>query len=474
MKKILLTGATGYIGKRLLPVLLEKYIVVCCVRDIKRFNSPFKEHKNCQLIEVDFLLPETLSAIPSDIKGAYFLMHSMSASSKGFEQMEEDVAYHFVEAINKTNAEHVVYLSGINNTEGKLSRHLSSRSRVEDILLQGDFSTTILGAGIILGSGSSSFEIMRDLVEKLPVMIAPKWLLTQSQYIAVRNVIDFLEKTLFYTPIYNKKYDIYGPNVMNYKEMLLDFAAVRKLKRYVIQVPILTPKLSSYWLNFVTSTSFNLARSLVGSMTVEIIAAPNNLAEELGITLIPFKEAVNAAFKKVEQNQIVSSWKDSAVSGRLDLPLSNYIAVPTFGCYFDKRKRKVKNIQKSMDKIWAIGGETGWYYGTWLWELRGFLDKLLGGVGLRRGRTNPKDITAGDALDFWRVILADKTQKRLLLYAEMRLPGEAWLEFKIDENDKLQQTATFRPKGLLGRLYWLLVSPFHTLIFNGMITRLAK
>lgn len=474
MKKILLTGATGYIGKRLLPVLLQEYEVYCCVRDESRFNSEFKNHQNCKVIEVDFLDKASLHSIPKDIDGAYFLMHSMSTSSVNFESLEKEVANNFIDVISKTKCEHVVYLSGINNDSKTSSKHLSSRSNVEDILLNSTIHTTVLGAGIILGSGSSSFEIMRDLVEKLPVMVAPKWLLTKSQFIGVRNVVEFLEKTLFYEKSYNQKFDIYGPNVMNYKEMLFQFSRIRGLKRYIIQVPFLSPKLSSYWLYFVTSTSFNLARSLVGSMKVEIIANKNTFAEDLQIELSSFDEAIKDAFKRVEQNNVVSSWKDSAVSGRLKLPLSAYISVPSYGCNFDKRVRKTNDVTKSLNKIWAIGGETGWYYGTWLWKMRGFLDLMLGGVGLRRGRTNLNDISTGDALDFWRVILADKKEKRLLLYAEMKLPGEAWLEFRIDDKGILHQTATFRPKGLLGRLYWIIVYPFHNLIFKGMADKLSE
>ena len=473
MKKILLTGATGYIGKRLLPVLLENYHVLCCVRDKSRFSSKFANHPNCEILEIDFLNENASDKIPNNIDGAYYLMHSMSTHHNNFEALEEKVAQNFCQALEKTNVEHVVYLSGINNDNKTTSRHLSSRTKVEEILLNAQFNTTVLGAGIILGSGSSSFEIMRDLVEKLPVMIAPKWLLTRSEFISVKDVILYLENVLFFRDAYHQKFDIYGPTSMNYREMLLAFAKARGLKRWIIQVPVLSPKLSSYWLYFVTSTSFNLARSLVGSMKVEIIAKKNNLAQKLNITPTTFEDAIRDAFKRIEQNNIISSWKDSVVSGRISYPLSKYIEVPTFGCYKDKRIRKVDNKDKSIAKIWAIGGETGWYYGTWLWELRGFVDKIFGGVGLRRGRTNKDNIEPGDALDFWRVIYASKEEGRLLLYAEMKLPGEAWLEFEVNNGTYLQ-TATFRPKGVLGRLYWAAVYPFHNLIFNGMANKISE
>lgn len=475
MKKILLTGASGYIGKRLLPVLLmNEYEVYCTVRDISSFNSPHANHEKCHIIQVDFLKEKTLDTIPKDIDGAYFLMHSMSSSSEDFMQLETQIAQNFTNYLEKTNCEHIIYLSGIINDSSTISKHLNSREAVGNILAKSKCNTTILGAGIIVGSGSSSFEIMRDLVEKLPLMVAPRWLLTKSQYIGVRNVIEFLSKSLFNPVVYNKSYDIAGPNVMTYREMLLSFAQVRGLKRYIIQVPFLSPKLSSYWLYFVTATSFSLARSLVESMKVEIIAKPNDLDKLLIIKLLTFEESIKDAFAKVQQNDVASSWKDSVISGRLSKPVSSFIQVPIEGCFLDVRVKKINNIETTLNKIWSIGGTTGWYYGTWLWELRGFLDKLLGGVGLRRGRTNLSTIHTGDALDFWRVILADKKEKRLLLYAEMRLPGEAWLEFKINDNNELEQTATFRPVGILGRLYWYMVMPFHSLIFNGMAKKIAQ
>lgn len=344
---------------------------------------------------------------------------------------------------------------------------------VEETLASSIYALTTFRAGIIVGSGSSSFEIIRDLVEKLPIMVAPKWLDTKTQPLAVRDVLLFLSKAIGKEELYNKGIDIFGPNVLTYKQMLLQFAKVRGLKRYIITVPVMTPKLSSYWLYFVTSTSYKLASTLVKSMGVEIIGKPSDINSVLDIQPITYKEAVELAFEKIEQNSILSSWKDSMISsGRLKGSIHKYINVPKYGCFTDYKERKVLNKKKTIDKIWAIGGPTGWYYGTILWKFRGYLDKLFGGIGLRRGRTSPTDLSVGDALDFWRVIYADKEQQKLLLYAEMKLPGEAWLEFKI-ENDILKQTATFRPRGLAGRLYWYSVLPFHIFIFNGMINKLA-
>lgn len=470
---ILLTGVTGYIGQRLLPVLLEQgHHVVCCVRDARRFKYHNYNKNDITVIEVDFLNPETLKAIPENIDVAYYLIHSMSTLSGDFENMEEVCAQNFKERLDQTQVKQVVYLSGIVN-EVELSRHLTSRKHVEDILSDADFALTTLRAGIIVGSGSASFEIIRDLVEKLPAMITPKWLKTKCQPIGIRNVIQFLDGVKDKSETYGQTYDIGGPDILTYKEMLLRFAKIRNLKRYIWVVPVMTPKISSYWLYFVTSTSYALAKNLVNSMKVEVVCKPNNLAELLEITLLDYDTSIRLAFGKIEQNQVISSWKDALTSETLNKGISQYIEVPVNGCFTDIRKEKVIDISSTMNKIWSIGGQNGWYYGDFLWGLRGFIDQLFGGVGMRRGRKSPTEIHSGDALDFWRVLLADKEEKRLLLYAEMKLPGEAWLEFKIDEKNNLTQTATFRPLGVMGRLYWYTVLPFHGFIFNGMIKKLV-
>lgn len=471
--KILLTGATGYIGQRLLFILLEEgHEVYCCVRDPKRFNYKNYPKENIHIIQADFLDIETLQSIPEDIDVAYYLIHSMSTNSGDFSEMEAQCAINFKNRIDQTNTQQVIYLSGIIN-EDKLSKHLSSRKNVEAILGEGNFALTTLKAGIIVGSGSASFEIIRDLVEKLPVMITPKWLKTLSQPIAIRNVIEFLNGVKGNTETFNNAYDIGGPDVLSYKEMLLRFAKIRDLNRHIFVVPVMTPKISSYWLYFVTATSFPLAKNLVNSMKVEVLCNPNHLAEMLNIKLIDYDTSIKMAFDKIEQNQVVSSWKDAQSSNLLSKGISHYIEVPTNGCFVDIRKKKIKNVESVIQKIWSIGGKNGWYYANWLWELRGILDQIWGGVGMRRGRKSPTEISSGESLDFWRVLLADKDEKRLLLYAEMKLPGEAWLEFKIDKENVLTQTATFRPLGVMGRLYWYAVLPFHGFIFNGMIQNIA-
>ena len=472
MKRILLTGSTGYIGKRLLPVLVESgYEVVCCVRDIKRFTPPESLRSRIGIIEVDLLDKATLDRIPKDIDAAFYLVHSMSASSK-YQLLEQESAENFREAVSRTNVEHVVYLSVIVN-EAVLSEHLASRKNVEAVLRRGRYSLTTLRAGIIIGSGSASFEIMRDLVEKLPIMVAPRWLNTKCQPIGISDVITILSKTILNRKTYNKDFDIGGPDILSYKEMLLEFGRIRKLKRYIFTIPVMTPKLSSYWLYFVTSTSYKLAIALVNSMKVEVVCRNHDINEILGVHPMGYQAALKRAFSKIEENEVVSSWKDAFISSDLKLSISEFIQVPTFGCYKDIREKFVENRAECIRKIWSIGGKNGWYFGRWLWQIRGFMDRLAGGVGLRRGRTSEDTLSAGDALDFWRVLYADKEEGRLLLYAEMKLPGDAWLEFKVVDN-RLIQTATFRPLGLAGRLYWFCVYPFHGFIFEGMSKELAK
>ena len=470
--KILLTGATGYIGKRLLPVLVDEgHDVVCCVRDINRFNPPDSVKAKIEVIEIDLLDKHSLNKIPEDIDGAYYLVHSMS-SSGDYDNLEKQSAINFREAINKTKLNHLIYLSGIIN-EVKLSKHLNSRKNVEIELGKGKYNFTTLRAGIIIGEGSSSFEIIRDLVEKLPMMITPKWLRTKSQPIGVTDVIRFLHKSLFKSETYKNDFDIGGPDILSYKEILLKFAKIRNLKRKIFIIPIMTPRLSSYWLYFVTSVSYKLSIALVNSMKVEVVCRDNKLEEILNIKPEQIELSLQKAFNKIENNQIISSWKDSLISGNMNMNISDFINVPIFGCFKDNREITYKNLENCLDRVWKIGGVTGWYYANWLWKLRGFIDKLFGGVGLRRGRTNEIELCTGDTVDFWRVLYANKQEGKLLLFAEMKLPGEAWLEFKIHEN-KLIQTATFRPRGLLGRLYWYCVLPFHSYIFNGMIINLTK
>lgn len=473
---ILITGANGYMGQRLVPALLEQgHHLYCCVRDKERFEDE-NPHQRITTIEIDFLNESREQLFPIQLDAAYYLIHSMSNDSN-FEEKELTTANHFLKQLEPTTCRQIIYLTGIVN-EQQLSKHLHSRFAVEKRLGESNIPLTALRAGIVVGSGSASFEIMRDLVEKLPVMITPRWLNTLCQPIAIRNVIQFLTGVLLKESTFRNHYDIGGTEVLSYKQMLLGFAAVRKLKRRIFTLPILSPRISSYWLYFITSTSYTLAVNLVNSMKVNMVASPNTLAQELNIELLPYKSAVELAFEKIEQNMVLSSWKDSFSSSHASQLWMDQVEVPVFGCFKDIKWRVVDtDIDKVLGNIWSIGGERGWYYANSLWKVRGLMDKMVGGVGLRRGRTHHSDLRPGDALDFWRVLIADKKNRRLLLYAEMKLPGEAWLEFRImKKHNKLQlrQKATFRPRGLWGRLYWYSVWPFHYFIFNGMINNLIK
>lgn len=470
--KIFLTGATGYIGKRLLIQLLSAgHDVICSVRDKRRFDtSLYVSHKNqLTIIEQDFTDEKTLATLDKDIDIAYYLIHSMSAN-EDFSKSEKISAQNFSNIISETRCRQVIYLTGIVNSEA-LSKHLQSRKDVEEHLRSPNYKLTVLRAGIIIGSGSASFEIIRDLVEKLPVMVAPKWLKTLCQPIAVRNVIEFLTGVIDKEFTFNRHFDIAGPDILSYKEMLLIFAEERKLKRTIISVPVLSPKISSYWLYFITSTTYALAKNLVESMKINVVAEDNQLASQLNIKLLTYRESLKLSFDKIEQNDVLSTWYDSFGDYRYSKNVWTFLEVPNKGVFKDRKERNIINEQHTIQKIFGIGGKNGWYHADYLWSIRGWIDKLFGGVGLKRGRKNKDMISAGDSLDFWRVLYASRDEKRLLLFAEMKLPGEAWLDFQIKDG-KLIQEATFRPVGLLGRLYWYAVLPFHGYIFNGMIKKL--
>jgi uncharacterized protein YbjT (DUF2867 family) len=475
--RILLTGATGYIGKQLLPALLDQgHEVICCVRNKKRIGG-LEKFDNIEFWEVDFLKDFDLDKAPKHIDVAYYLIHSMSSSISNFPDMEKNTAQNFRNYIDQTEAQQIIYLTGMLN-DNNLSEHLKSRKAVEKELNKSKAPVTILRAGIAVGPGSASFEIIRDLVEKLPIMLTPKWLNTLCQPIGINDVVQFLTRSLLVEETYGKEFDIGGKDILSYKEMLMQYAEIRGLKRKIFSIPILGLNISSYWLYFVTPIPYKLAYNLVESMRIEMVAQDNRLAEILHITPSGYKEAVEDSFQRIESNTVISSWKDSFVSSSANDQFMNYAEAPKFGCVNETQEIPIDtNSKKVLDNIWSVGGKRGWYYANFLWKIRGFVDKLLGGIGLRRGRTHPKNIYNGDALDFWRVIVADKLNKRLLLYSEMKLPGEAWLEFKIAEKngkEVLQQTATFRPHGLLGRLYWYAMFLPHLFIFSNMAKNIVR
>ena len=475
--KVLLAGANGYMGTRLIPVLLEKeHDLVCLVRDKRRFDAQSDFADKVSLIKGDLLKEKSIDPFPKNIEVAYYLVHSMS-QDKNFAELEAQSAQNFVHALDKTNCKQVIFLSGITNDDN-LSEHLTSRRHVEDVLREAKAELTVLRAAIIIGSGSSSFEIIRDLTEKLPVMTVPKWVHTKCQPIAIRDVLGYLEGVMDNKKAIGKTFDIGGPDVLTFQDMMLGYAKARKLKRRFITIPFLSPKLSSYWLYFITSINYSLAQSLVDSMKNETIMKNHDIDQVVKRDCLTYQEALKLAFEKIEQNSIVSSWRDALNNGYLTSDFMDQIKVPQHGTLNYEVNTDIDRDSKEVwDNIMAIGGNRGWYYWDWIWRIRGSIDRIVGGVGLRRGRTSNSSLSPGDVVDFWRVLLVDEACKRLLLYAEMKLPGEAWLEFKITEEEgekKLSQIATFRPRGLWGRMYWYAMFPFHLFIFKGMALQIVN
>ena len=474
MAKILVTGSTGYIGKRLVHQLLEQGDEVYALSRIKGIEP--RVSGSFHILYGDLRDPERMAAFPKEIDAAYYLVHSMGHFVENLREEEEAIAKNFISAIEKTNCKQILFLGGIVENEKELSAHLRSRLAVEKVLKSGRIPCTILRSSIIIGSGSASFEIIRDLAEKLPIMVAPKWVKTMCQPIAISDVLFYLKACLLNEASYGKTYDIGGPEAISFKEVLLRYAKFRQLKRKIFDVPVLSPRLSSYWLVLITSVRFSICHYLVESMR-----QPSRKLNQAIDALVPhrclrYEEALKLSFQKIAQNEVVSKWSDAWDIKRVNASLQDFVEVPKEGCLKDVQvvsfTLPVEEIQR---RVWSIGGETGWYSMNAAWKFRGLIDQLVGGAGLRRGRLHPTELAVGDAIDFWRVLLANKKEKHLILYAEMKLPGEAWLEFEINDVDKtLKQTATFRPKGFLGRLYWYLLLPFHLLVFKKMAKSIAE
>lgn len=476
--RILLTGANGYIGSKLLPLLLDEgHTVYALLRSSKTLDLQ-AHYPNLYVIQADLLEPESLQNIPQDIDVAYYLVHGMSYGRKQFERIEEVAITTFIERLKQTHVKQIIFLSGLCSDEN-LSPHLASRYRTELYIKKSGLPYTILRAGIIIGEGSASFEIIRDLTEKIPVMIAPRWVENLCQPIAIQDALRYLKDVMLHQECFNQTFDIGGPDRLSYKQMLLKYAEVRKLRRHIFVVPVLTPRLSSYWLYFVTSVNFALASSLVDSVKNQAICMENRIKNIFPEPCLTYEESLVKTLDLIAQNPLIIGWKDTLISSDLEAKLNRLTSPPAFGCFIDKREIITGTSREVvLERVWNIGGDQGWYFFDWAWGLRGFIDKLVGGVGLQRGRTSAKVLQRGHSLDFWRVLLADKPKGHLLLYAEMKLPGEAWLEFKVEpyreKGCKLVQTAIFRPKGLWGRFYWYFLLPFHKIIFQGMAKEIAK
>jgi uncharacterized protein YbjT (DUF2867 family) len=477
MAKIFITGASGFVGKRLILCLLNQghqIYALCRIKGAKVFPE---DKPNLYYIWGDLRNPATLISIPKDIDAAYYLVHSMSEVVSNLAETENTVVEQFIQGIKATQVKQIIYLGGIINDEKELSPHLKSRLSVEQSLKQSGIPITVLRASIIIGSGSASFEIIRDLCEKLPLMIAPKWVKTQCQPIAIDDVLFYLSGVLLNEECLDKTFDIGGPEVMTFKDLMLNYSKFRDLKTWIIDVPVITPRLSSYWLVFITSVSFSLCSYLVESMKSSTVAKLNEIKKIIPHQCLSYEEALKLTFQNIEQNAVISTWMDSWEIQGNNPNIEDYIQVPQKGCLKDERRVLVNDTKEEVTKrIWRIGGNTGYYSMNWAWSLRGLFDQMIGGIGLNRGRRHPTEIQVGDSIDFWRVLLADKQKSHLILFATMKVPGEAWLEFKLEPADDkwmLVQTATFRPKGLFGRFYWYSLYPFHFFIFNRMAKSIA-
>ncbi|MBY0529163.1 MAG: SDR family oxidoreductase [Rhabdochlamydiaceae bacterium] len=475
MAKVLVTGSTGFIGKRLILSLLEQGHEVYALSRIKGVEPHLPKSASFHLLYGDLKDSGSLSAFPNEIDAAYYLVHSMGDVVSNLASVEKSVAQHFLSLIEKTRCQQIIYLGGIIEKEEELSPHLQSRLLVENILKASKIPCTVLRASIIIGAGSASFEIIRDLVEKLPIMVAPRWVNSFCQPISIRDVLFYLTAVLLNPACYPKTFDIGGPDIYTFKQVLLKYAAFRKLKRVILNVPFLTPRLSSYWLVFVTSVRFSICFYLVESMRHHSRCLNTKIQSILPHQCLTFDQALELAFLKISQNEVLSTWMDSWELKGVNPDIQAFIQVPKEGCLHDVRRVPITiPVSEVKKRIWSIGGDRGWYSMNWAWWLRGLIDQLVGGTGLNRGRRHPEQIQVGDSIDFWRVLLADEENGHLILYAEMKLPGEAWLEFKIEDRKWLVQTATFRPKGIFGRLYWYCLIPLHGIIFGSMSRTIAQ
>jgi uncharacterized protein YbjT (DUF2867 family) len=475
-KQVLVTGATGYVGGRLVPRLIEAgHQVRVMVRDARRLEGRTWQSQ-VSVFEGDVLRPETLAPAMADIQVVYYLIHSMS-DSRDFHDRDMQAARNFAQAAAAAGVQQIVYLGGLGDPDDQLSPHLRSRHQTGDALREAGVPVTELRAAVIVGSGSVSFEMIRYLTERVPVMICPQWVYTRIQPIAVRNVLDYLVAVLNNPDAAGQIIEIGGSEVMTYGEMMLRYAKARGLRRMLLPVPVLTPLLSSYWVHWVTPIPAEIARPLIKGLRNEVVVR-DPLAKTVFPNIKPmgYDEAVSRALMRLNARQVETAWSDALVSSQGDVePLT---LTEKEGMIIERRRKKLAAPSEAAYKVFSgLGGKTGWLYANWAWTLRGLMDRMVGGVGLRRGRRDPEDVRAGDALDFWRV---EDVQpgRSLRLRAEMKVPGRAWLQFeaapKVNGETVLTQTAYFAPKGLFGLLYWYVLYPIHGLIFQGMIDEISK
>lgn len=472
---VLVTGATGYIGGRLVPRLLEKGDRVrCLVRDAARLQGrPWQAR--VETVAGDVLRPETLAAAMQGVETAYYLVHSL-AGGADFHQRDLAAAANFGQAARAAGVARIVYLGGLAEASPGLSEHLRSRQQTGDALRTAGVPVTEFRAGVIVGSGSLSFEMIRYLTERVPVMICPRWVYTRTQPIGIREVLDYLVAALDVPASTGRIVEIGGAEVVTYGEMMTIYSEVRGLKRWMVPVPVLTPRLSSYWVNLVTPIPAVIARPLIEGLKNENVVRDRSAAELFPeIRPVGYRTSVERALARLNASEVETIWSDALSTSQGDVPPVT-LAVQE-GMVVERRQRVVAAPPADAYAVFAgLGGRRGWLHMTWAWELRGLLDKMIGGVGLRRGRRDPDEVRVGDALDFWRVE-AVEPGRLLRLRAEMKVPGMAWLQFQVsareDGRTVLGQTAFFAPRGLLGWLYWYALYPVHGFIFSGMIDRIA-
>ncbi|RLV54574.1 SDR family oxidoreductase [Aeromicrobium phragmitis] len=480
MTRSLVTGATGYVGGRLVPELIDAgHDVRVLVRDPRKARGHAWADR-VEIIQGDATSPADIARAMEGVDVLYYLLHSIS-SGRGFGATELEIAEAFAEATRAAGARRIVYLSGMVPRDEELSEHLGSRSVVAQTLLDSGVPTAVLQAGVVIGSGSASFEMLRYLTERLPVMVAPRWVHTRIQPIAVRDVLRYLRLAADLPADVNRRFDIGGPDVVTYFEMMQRYAVVAGLpRRRVVRVPVLSPWWSSHWVGLVTPVPASLARPLVQSLRNTIVASEHDIADYIpdppeGLT--GFDRAVELALTKIRELDVPTRWSSAATAGAPSEPLLSDPDWAGGSLYTDERSREV---EASPDRLWevieGIGGENGWYSWPFAWRVRGLLDRLVGGPGLRRGRRDRQNLAVGDVLDFWRVEETDG-HTFLRLRAEMRLPGLAWLELRVGSDEggttTFHQRALFHPRGLLGQVYWWSVWPFHGIVFGSMQRNVA-
>ncbi|UCH61306.1 MAG: SDR family oxidoreductase [Anaerolineales bacterium] len=473
---ILVTGATGYIGGRLVARLLERgFRVRCMVRDPSRLQGRTWRDQ-VEVVVGDVLVPSSLPPAMQGVDAAYYMIHSMGSGSD-FHQRDLTAAKNFGTTARSCNVERIIYLGGLAEEGSGLSKHLRSRQQTGNVLRESGVPVTEFRAAVIVGTGSLSFEMIRYLTERVPVMICPRWVYTRTQPIGVRDVLEYLVSALEVPESSGQIIEIGGADVVSYASMMMTYARVRGLKRWMVPVPVLTPRLSSYWVNIVTPIPAAIARPLIDGLYNEnIVRNPSARTMFPHIKPMNYMEAVKRAVAHLEVSDIETAWSDALITSQGDV--TPVVLTTQDGIILEQRQRLVKAPTEVIFKIFTgIGGERGWFYMNWAWAIRGWMDRLIGGAGLRRGRRDPDELRVGDALDFWRVE-ALEPGRSLRLRAEMKVPGKAWLQFQV-RNQKngvslLQQTAFFAPKGLGGLLYWYSLYPLHGLIFSGLIDEIAR